>query len=249
MTFFVCRMLVGSSFLTLALSMALAQGVEEEAAIELISANLQAGIEQSLLTVEVLNQEVAEGEMEGLLEYIYAVQMGAGSSTLSFQTTIDNLSLLAETISEDSLDYSALEEIYYLATAGYDAFSFIKQWTTDLSSALLTSDEQSLTTLLAQEYQDYIAELLNQYGEALIYFADAYDDNSESSLNTDEAEEESALSYLDGQDESAYSSDDTYALMSDISSWGHGMSMSIMDSWPAGGGSYYCQRGIDLGCY
>ncbi|MEZ4632344.1 MAG: hypothetical protein R2880_16805 [Deinococcales bacterium] len=44
MTFFVCRMLVGSSFLTLALSMALAQNVKEPMVGSFFEADLHSSV-------------------------------------------------------------------------------------------------------------------------------------------------------------------------------------------------------------
>jgi hypothetical protein len=114
---------------------------------------------------------------------------------------------------------------------------------TEISNALLTQDESRLNEL--SSYRSQIEPLLITYAYQLDGFVQAYDattvDNPDAGM--------SALEYLENQPAASYETSDTYDLMSDVSSWGHDLNMSIMDNFPAGGDSYYCRVGIDPGCY
>ena len=215
----------------------------QEALVEQISAHLQAGINFSVQTVEAMNQDTTYYNLEQTFNYVYDVQQKASSSAISFEFALQNIALLANDLSQDSPDYYALSQLYDLSQSGYDAFETINQWMTEISNALLTQDEAKLNELSA--YSGQIEPLLTTYAYQLDGFLQAYDATTPS----DPALGVSALEYIENQSATDYANSDTYDLMNDISSWGHELNMSIIDTFPAGGNNYYCRVGIDPGCY
>lgn len=210
---------------------------------ELLSAYLQSGIASSIQTVDLLGQDSSSYDLEQSFNLVYDVQMSANASVVSFDYAIEALVQLASNVPEDSPDYYALSQLYDLATSGSEAFSAIYQWFEAIETALLSQNDAELEEL--GDYYSYIEPQLMLYAENLLSLIDAYDEADYGDANSGIT----ALEYLQDQPEEAYASNETYELMSDLSAWGHDLSISIIDNFPSGGTSYSCRRGIDPGCY
>jgi hypothetical protein len=215
----------------------------QQALIEQLSANLQAGIDFSVQAVEAMNQDATNYNMEQTFNYVYDVQIKANSSAISFGFVLENISQLASGLPEDSPDYYVLSQLYDLSQSGYEAFNAINEWMTEVSGALLSQDEARLNEL--STYSSQIDPLLTTYAYNLDAVLQAYDNASPSDPNAGV----SALEYLQNQPTESYTSPDTYDLLSDMSAWGHDLNMSIMNNFPTGGNGYYCRVGVDPGCY
>jgi hypothetical protein len=216
---------------------------QDQTLIEQLSANLQAGIYSSIEAVNAMNQDTSNYDLEQTFNYIYDVQIKAEASAISFEFVISNLEQLATNISQDSPDFYALSQLYDLASSGYEAYRFIADWMTQVSNALLVQDTVQLEALEAKSGQ--AESLLNNYAAYLESVLAAFDPNAP---QTAPDAGMTALEYLEQQPD-AYTSTETYGLLSEMSEWSHDLSMSVIDNFPSGGSGYYCRVGVDPGCY